>query len=159
MKILIMSDSHGRTDNLDKVLNKVGNIELLIHLGDFESSADYIEAVSPCRLEMIAGNNDYFSDYPNEKIIQINDYKVLLLHGHRQRVNFELDTLKNYGLNKGVDIIMFGHTHIPLINIEDNITLINPGSITLPRQDGRKPTYILMEIDKYNKAHYTLNYI
>lgn len=159
MKILIISDSHGKTDNIDKVLNKVGMIDLLIHLGDYESSEHYIEAVAPCQLEMISGNNDFYSERPNEKVIQIGNYKVLILHGHRQRVYYGLDSLKNYGLSLGANIVMFGHTHIPYIEVDDHITLINPGSISLPRQENRKPSFIIMEIDRNNMAHYTLNYL
>ncbi len=41
---------------------------------------------------------------------------------------------------------MFGHTHRPVIQVEDEITLINPGSISYPRQQDGKCTYIIMEI-------------
>lgn len=159
MKILIVSDSHGRTNYLDKAIEKVGAIDLMIHLGDFESSEDYIEAVAPCRLEMVSGNNDYFTSIPREKIIQIGKYKALLTHGHRYHVNFELDTIKEYGRQEGVDMVIFGHTHIPVIDRSGAITVINPGSITQPRQEGRVPTFILMEIDDYGEAHYTINYM
>ncbi|BCN29677.1 metallophosphoesterase [Anaeromicropila herbilytica] len=159
MKILIISDSHGKTDNIDRVINKVGNIDLMIHLGDFESSEDYIEAVAPCRLEMVAGNNDYSSERASEKLIQIGKYKALLVHGHRHRVHYDLETLKRYGIENNADIVMYGHTHIPYIEQGKGITVINPGSITLPRQERRKPSFILMEIDSENKVHYTLNFL
>lgn len=41
---------------------------------------------------------------------------------------------------------MFGHTHRPVIQVEDEITLINPGSISYPRQQDGKCTYIIMKI-------------
>ena len=53
---------------------------------------------------------------------------------------------------------MFGHTHVPLIDLSDSIWVINPGSISFPRQRERIPTYIIMDIDRHNKAHFTLNY-
>lgn len=157
MRILIVSDSHGRNVYLDQAIEKVGAIDLLIHLGDFEGSEDYIEAIAPCKLEMVSGNNDYFSSIDREKIITIGRYKVLLTHGHRHRVNYSTDTIKSFGLQERVDIVMFGHTHIPLIDLSGSVMLINPGSISLPRQDGRIPTFILMELDNQGKAHFTLN--
>ena len=41
---------------------------------------------------------------------------------------------------------MFGHTHRPVISVEDEILLINPGSISYPRQADKKCTYIMMEV-------------
>ena len=54
---------------------------------------------------------------------------------------------------------MYGHTHIPLIQYEQGMYIINPGSITLPRQEGRKPSYILMELDRFGEVHFTLNFL
>ena len=63
------------------------------------------------------------------------------------------------GRGRGKDIVMFGHTHRPLIDIHEDITLINPGSISYPRQEGKKPTYITMEIDENGEALFTLHTI
>ena len=41
---------------------------------------------------------------------------------------------------------MFGHTHRPVIQVEDEITLINPGKHFLSAPAGWKMTYIIMEI-------------
>ena len=54
---------------------------------------------------------------------------------------------------------MFGHTHQPYLHYADKLTVLNPGSISYPRQDGRKPSYIMMEIDREGEAHYTINYL
>ena len=51
---------------------------------------------------------------------------------------------------------MYGHTHVPIINQGRDVTILNPGSLTLPRQDGFANTYILMEIDREGEAHFTL---
>ena len=52
MKVLIVSDTHGHEENFEKVLEKVGNIQHLIHLGDVEGHEDYIEAVSYTHLDV-----------------------------------------------------------------------------------------------------------
>ena len=51
---------------------------------------------------------------------------------------------------------MFGHTHRPDIIEEDNITLINPGSISYPRQADGIPTYIILEINDNNEFNFEL---
>lgn len=159
MRILIVSDSHGKHNYLDKVMEKVTNLDLVIHLGDFEGGEEYIKSIAPCRVEMVSGNNDYFTSVERDRTINIMNYKILLTHGHRYNVNMGTDRIKSIGIEQKVDIVMFGHTHKPLIDINNDITLINPGSITQPRQEGRTPSFILMEIDDKGCTHFTINYI
>lgn len=159
MKILIISDSHKHNENIKKVLDKVKPIDLMIHCGDAEGSEYYLEGIAKCPLIIVAGNNDYFSDLEKEKIFNIDKYKVLLTHGHYYYVSMGVEKLVNEAKQKGVDIVMFGHTHRPMLDIRNDIVVLNPGSISYPRQDDRKPTYMIMEIDRYGDAHYTLNYI
>ena len=82
MKILIVSDTHRKNENLEIVLEQEKPIDLLIHLGDGEGCEDYIEVLAECPLEIVAGNNDFFTELPGEKMISIGKYKVLLTHGH-----------------------------------------------------------------------------
>lgn len=156
MKVLIISDSHGRDINLKRVINKIKPIDLLIHLGDFEGSFDYISKIAGCPVEAVSGNNDFFSNIDKEKIIKVGKYKVFLSHGHRFGVSYSLDRIKNIGKQYGANIIMFGHTHIPYINITEDIWTINPGSISLPRQGDGLPSYIIMDINDKGEAHFTL---
>ena len=87
MKILIVSDTHRRHDNLIEILECMQPIDMLIHLGDAEGEEDYIEVLAGCPVEIIAGNNDFFSDLPREKSLQLGKYRVLLTHGHYYGVN------------------------------------------------------------------------
>lgn len=158
MKILVVSDSHGRNVYLEKVLETV-EPDMLIHLGDLEGSEIFIQNKVSCPVEMVPGNNDYFSDLEREKMITIGRYKVLLTHGHRYRVHFGTETLKDWARQMGADIVMFGHTHIPLLDTSTDVTALNPGSISQPRQEGRIPTYAIVELDRNGEIHFTLNYV
>ena len=159
MKILIVSDTHGHERNLKKVVEKVGQTDLFIHLGDIEGHEDYIEALADCPVHMVSGNNDFFSDLPREEEFQLGRYRVLITHGHYYGVSVGTDRLKEEARSRNIDIVMYGHTHRPEIDIDDNVTVLNPGSLSYPRQWGRKPSYMLMEIDREGEAHYTINYI
>ena len=64
--------------------------------------------------------------------------------------------IKDEARARGMDIVMFGHTHRPVIEVEDDITLINPGSISYPRQADGIPTYIMLEIDDNNEFSFEL---
>lgn len=157
MKVLIVSDTHRQNRNLYDVIKKVGPVDLLIHLGDSEGCEDEIELVADCPVAMVAGNNDFFSDLDRELEIQIGKYRVLLTHGHHYYVSAGLENLKKEAISRQFDIVMFGHTHCPVLEIGDDLTILNPGSLTHPRQDGRIPTYAIMEIDSKGNAHYTIN--
>jgi hypothetical protein len=159
MKILIISDTHGRNQNYLTVLEKVSPIDVLIHLGDFQGSEEFIKASVSCRHEFISGNNDFFNGLPKDKLIQLGKYSVLLTHGHRYGVYYGTSDLKEAAIRNNADIVMFGHTHVPMINFSDGIWIINPGSLSMPRQNGRIPTYIIMELDEAGEAHFSLNYL
>lgn len=158
MKILIVSDTHGREHYLHKTLERVSPIDLLIHLGDCEGNEEYIKSISSCPVEMVSGNNDFFNGLPKEKMIMIGKYYCMLTHGHRYGVNYSTYHIKEIALSNRADIIMFGHTHVPMIDLTGSVWAINPGSLALPRQNGRIPTFIIMEIDSHGDAHFTLNY-
>lgn len=159
MKILIISDTHRKNENFMKVLKKLGRPDMVIHLGDVEGSEYTIQRAAGCPVEFVAGNNDFFSDLPSEKTLQIGRYCVMITHGHRYYISMGNEMLKREAVAQGADIVMYGHTHRPVIDISDKITAINPGSLSYPRQDNRKPSYIVMEIDDAGMAHFELKYV
>ena len=159
MKILIISDTHRKHDNLLKVLERECPVDLLIHLGDAEGYEDYIAEQAGCPMEVVAGNNDFFSSLPREKELQIGKYKVLITHGHYYYVSAGLEDIKKEARGRGMDIVMFGHTHRPLIEKDHGVVALNPGSTSYPRQDGHLPSYIVMEIDANGTPDYQLKYL
>lgn len=159
MKILVVSDTHGHEKNLETVIGKTGPLDLFIHLGDMEGHEDYIEALADCPVHMVSGNNDFFSELPREEELQIGRYRVLLTHGHYYGVSVGTSRLKEEAAARNFDIVMYGHTHRPEIDRENPVTVLNPGSLSYPRQWGRKPSYLIMELDREGEAHYTINYL
>lgn len=155
-RIMIVSDTHRRNGNLSEALYNEGDIDMLIHLGDVEGEEDIISGMAGCQCIFIAGNNDFFSGLDREKEIEIAGKKIWLTHGHNYYVSLDLKVIKEEAIARGMDIVMFGHTHRPVIEVEDNITLINPGSISYPRQADGIPTYIMLEIDDNNEFSFML---
>ena len=138
-RIMIVSDSHRRHGNLAEAIYNEQPFDLLIHLGDIEGEEDIIQELAGGETIMVPGNNDFFSPLPREREIELAGKKVLLTHG--------------------IDIVMFGHTHRPLIQIEDELTFINPGSISYPRQADKRCTYIMLEIDDNGEMSFNLKYV
>jgi hypothetical protein len=159
MKILIVSDTHRHNDNYLHVIEKTAPIDLLVHCGDIEGSEYLIAKSAGCPVQMVMGNNDFFSDLPREKEFQIGKYKVWLTHGHHYYVSMGNESIKREARERGVDIVMYGHSHRPVVEYDKDIIAVNPGSLTFPRQEGRRPSYILMELDEKGEAHFTINYL
>ena len=159
MKILVVSDTHGKNDNYLKIVEKEQKLDMVIHLGDFEGSEYTIEKAAGCPVEFVLGNNDFFSDFLSEKTLQIGKYCVMITHGHQYYINLGSEMLKTEAIVQEADIVMYGHTHRPVIDISDKIIAINPGSLSYPRQENRKPSYIIMEIDDAGEVHFELKYV
>ena len=159
MKILVVSDTHRQHKALEDVLQRIGPIDEMIHLGDAEGREDYIEALIDCPLHIIKGNNDVFVRIPSEKELYLGKYKVFICHGHQYGVSQGVDGIKKAAKARQADIAMFGHTHVPFLQIEEEMTLLNPGSIAYPRQNNRQGSFALIEIDREGVAHYTINYV
>lgn len=113
MKILIVSDTHGRHQALDRALEEAGKIDMFIHLGDVEGGEDYLEAVVECEKHIIRGNNDFFTELPREEEFEIGPYHAFITHGHYYYVSMGMETIIEEGRSRGADLVMFGHTHRP----------------------------------------------
>ena len=159
MKVLIISDTHGHNRELEKVLDKVKPIDALIHCGDIEGQEDYITALAGCETFIVAGNNDYFSALPREQEFILDGKKILLTHGHYYGVLMGNERILEEGRGRTADVVMFGHTHRPCLEQYDDITLLNPGSLSYPRQQGRRPSFVIMDIDKSGVLHYTTKFL
>ncbi len=148
MKILVISDTHGQHKNFDRILEQEQAIDLLIHLGDVEGGEFYIDAVVECEKHMVRGNNDFFSDLPKEEEFYIGKHKAFITHGHAYNVSFGTQEIREEGKARGADLVMFGHTHRPLLETDSEITVLNPGSVSYPRQNGRQPSYMIITMDE-----------
>lgn len=159
MRILIVSDTHGRHGKFDIALEKEAPLDAVFHLGDFQGEEDYFEIVSECPVYMVAGNNDVYSDLPFEREVSLGGKTIYMAHGHGQQVYDGTRQIVEEGSRYGADIVMFGHTHIPYLEEEEGILVLNPGSLTYPRQGNHKASYILMDITESGKVSAEIKYI
>lgn len=74
-------------------------------------------------------------------------HKVFLTHGHLYGVSYTMAKLREEAENCGADVAIFGHTHRPFMEEQNDILLLNPGSVAKPRQTGLKKTYAVINID------------
>ena len=168
MKILIVSDSHGINGPLKETIQKESP-GMLIHLGDAEFSQSEIASwagapKTPC--VFVRGNCDIYSYDPsivkNFAVFNLKGHRFYCTHGNRERVNYGLLTLSLTAQEKGCDIVLFGHTHVPYDSFGDVVSsygryygndgyssgprILNPGSVSLPR-GGSKRGYMIMDME------------
>ncbi len=133
MRIGIFSDSHGDTYALKRAISKMGKVDMLIHLGDFYMDAVHIENELKINIIYVKGNCDYSQDVDLEKIIEVDNKRLLITHGHKYNVKNSYNNLYYKAMEEKIDIALFGHTHHPEVIQKGNILLINPGSVSRPK--------------------------
>ncbi len=146
MKLLVFSDSHGDIMRMKEIIDQSEDIDMIIHLGDMVRDAEDIRSIYPdLKVECVAGNNDWFSDAPRERILVIDGIRLMLTHGNSYGVKNSCGKIAQRGSELGVDAVLFGHTHLPYENYHGSILLVNPGSIRLPAA-GAEPSYCVLEV-------------
>ncbi len=145
MKILVMSDTHGHKANIEKALQKFPDADCIIHLGDYTKDAEHIKKLTGKKVYSLKGNCDVTGAAEQELIMTVDGKKILALHGHLQSVKTSLLPLGLYAIQKGADLVLFGHTHIPVEELYGDMILYNPGSLGEPR--GKKPSVGIIAIE------------
>lgn len=158
MKILLVSDTHKKNENYFIVLKQV-NPDMVIHCGDGEGCEYALTEAADCPVEIVLGNNDFFSNLPRERVLDIEGYKIWVTHGHNYYVSMDRETIKREAAARGMDIVCFGHTHRPVVDVSELVTALNPGSLSYPRQEGRRPSYIIMDLVQGKEAQFKIYYL
>ncbi|WP_088006691.1 metallophosphoesterase family protein [Indiicoccus explosivorum] len=160
MNIVILSDTHipGRAKKLPSVLAEAcGQADLIIHAGDWQTLDVYFELSAYARTEGVAGNVDpweVIDKFGRQKIVDADGLKIGVIHGDGLRKTTERRALEAFE-GEQVDIIVFGHSHIPVSRQEGGITLFNPGS---PTDKRRQPRYSFGILEKNGEA-WTLDHV
>lgn len=130
---VVISDSHGLLPIDEDFWNVLDESDYIIHLGDGIREIQTLKEKYKDKFIYVYGNCDSFSQEPF-KIIDIEGVKVLITHGHKFSVKDDLFDLAFECEYQNVHYGLYGHTHRPQIDeINKNVVLINPGSITYTR--------------------------
>ncbi len=158
-KILVVSDTHGHDNNFYKVLDLEEPLDGIIHCGDFEGSEGKFALAADCPVYFVAGNNDFFSDLNRELEFELSGHKCFLTHGHQYLVSMDLENIRSEGIARGAEMIFFGHSHRPVAKNIEGIYLFNPGSLSYPRQEGRRPSYLILNIGDFGEITWEIKYL
>jgi putative phosphoesterase len=176
MKLLIASDIHGSAFYCQKLIEryKEEKADKLILLGDIlyhgprndlpkeynpktvisilnEMKEDIISVRGNCEAEVddMVLSFPVLSDYA---LVFFEDKTLFLTHGHK----YSKDNTPP--LKKG-SLFFSGHTHVPVFETINDITFINPGSVSIPKEnspnsfvvlEGNSLTFKTIEGEIYN---------
>ncbi len=160
MKIVITGDTHipGRGNKLPTRLTvECRDADLIIHTGDFRSPAVLDELEQFAEVRAVFGNidgEDIQARVPRRQLFEAGGLRIGLVHGHGEKKTTEQRAVETFADDE-VDVIIFGHSHIPLVKYFKRMLLLNPGSPT----DKRKLPYysfIVLTLDEEVKAEVVL---
>ncbi|MDP4120653.1 MAG: metallophosphoesterase [Bacillota bacterium] len=142
MRLLVVSDTHGDFYNLNKVILAQPKAEVIIHCGDGEQQVEDCKSVYSNRMFLsVCGNCDFCSSKPPTIIRNIAGKTVFITHGHMFGVKSDTEQLVSKAKEHGAEILLFGHTHQPLLDYRDGLYILNPGSLK-----GLDGTYGIVDI-------------
>ena len=156
---VICSDVHGSITTLRKVVDffLINKFDKLIILGDLlyhgprndipkgYNPKEVIKLLNPIKnkILMVRGNCDAEVDQMvldfkihSKKKLKYNSKNIFLEHGHHMD--------KNNKFQSG-DIVFYGHTHVSKFEIINGVKFINPGSITIPKENTKKTFMVLFD--------------
>ena len=138
-KIGVISDTHGKMN--PKISGVFKGVDHIIHAGDI-CGVDVLESLKKIApVTVVKGNMDF-----GELSIQLNVTEsirfgkafIYVLHIPHM-LDIEPDA-------QGFNVVITGHTHIPLIEIKNNVLYLNPGSATFPKKNN-SPTIAFLHVD------------
>jgi len=166
-RILVISDSHGKPSTFASIIKLYGKeCDALAFCGDgagdlaaLLNSTSVDEKIKECTPPVIAfarGNGDPSSyplnikrsiSIPNSQILTVNGKNILIVHGHREGIDFGFE---NLGLEMQIadcKLAFYGHTHVAREDYIDNYKFVNPGSISRPR-GGQPACFAIATVEK-----------
>ena len=140
MRILVISDTHGDCSRVCQVYKKLVSeapLDLIVHCGDYYSDGKELQARLGIRVAGVKGNSDGCYEEDEFLILETEAGNFLVTHGHMQHVGvgFGTQRLCYKAEENGCIGALFGHTHRAVYTKAEGMYLMNPGSLSEPRDN------------------------
>ncbi len=133
MRIIVISDTHGYHARMSDCIMKLGDFDMLVHLGDGYRDVGTERAFINADVVCVGGNNDFSSDnLPDFRVIDACGARIFCTHGHKYGVREGLQGLAAAAKLHGCCYAFYGHTHLIADDTVDGVRCMNPGSIGYP---------------------------
>lgn len=145
MRIVVLSDTHGDFNGFYRIINAQMGADIFIFLGDGARELGEIRDLYPDKRILAAkGNCDLGSVEPEEAVCMAGEKKILYTHGNLLGVDRGDERLLTFAKASKAHVALYGHTHVARVHYEDGVYLMNPGSVSRPREGG--PSYGIVDI-------------
>jgi putative phosphoesterase len=150
MKIGILSDTHHTIVNLDSAIKKLKELgaDKIIHLGDNYTDIDEIGETEILRVPGVFSDCYQNPEIPNRMVCYFLGWRVLITHtvsSHPHDLKHDIKP-EEYIHDKKIDVVLYGHTHIPDIKKEEEVVYVNPGHLKDEDKKDYPPTFGLLEL-------------
>ncbi len=143
MKILVMSDSHNDYETVLSVVGANLDADMILHCGDGAAEIEKLRHAFPDKKVIgVRGNCDLITQLPESEIIEAQGKKMFINHGANYGVKYSLASLLCKAREVGANIVIYGHTHVPMCDVRGGVYVMNPGSIR-----GEYGTYGVINIE------------
>ena len=143
-RVAVFADTHHSFKWLPFAVEQLGKVDLLFHLGDFAPDAEQVaKELGGVPFCAVRGNNDSGSVYPKMRIERVEDVWMMLVHGDKF---YTTGQMAEHARDNHCSVVLFGHTHEPLLRADGEILIVNPGSLSLPRA-GSARSCALLEVE------------
>jgi len=153
LRLLVISDTHipGRAKYLPQILiDELVKADYVIHAGDYTVPQVLDSLDKFFHFTGVAGNNDgpeIQSRLGNKTVIELGGFRIGIVHGDLGTAKTTLDRALEAFDGEELDLLIFGHSHIPYLKRHGEMWVMNPGSPT----DRRKNLYYSFGIVELKK--------
>lgn len=139
MKIIVIADTHmskKRNQLPSRLVKELKMAALIIHAGDWKSMEVYKMLSEYGEVKGVYGNvdgEDIKEKFSSQEILDLEGYKIGIVHGHGEKKTTEKRAIETFD-GEETDVIIFGHSHIPMMRYFKKTLLFNPGSPTYKRK-------------------------
>ena len=177
MRVGVISDTHNPSvgdEPPSEIIPAFEGVDVIIHAGDIyqPSCLDWLEKIAPVYAGEL-GAGAHIQEDPRvvdmSRVLELEGHIIGLIHdlmvpGMAQEVTEYTPLSKHFpaGANlssaletifhDAVDIVIFGHTHYPVVEEFQGILMVNPGSPRLPKQIRRLGQVAVMELEPDRKS-------
>ncbi len=165
----VLADTHipDRSRQLNPQIKEIfadAKVGMILHAGDISRPRVLRELESIAPVHAVRGNRDLLwrPQLPLSLVIEVGGKKIGMTHGHgsfvqyaKDKFNFMLRRYKGFDffaeraiemLPKGMDAIVFGHSHSPMERRKGGMLIINPGSACCHLYRDKPPSIGLLRV-------------
>jgi uncharacterized protein len=127
MKLGIITDTHGQIH--PKVFELFDDVDIILHAGDIDTEDILTQLETLAPVKAVRGNVDPYvlvKRLPEKQILTFEGKNILLIHQALDGQDVH-ENVKEVLAKQKIDIVVFGHTHVPLQKEIDETLFFNPG--------------------------------